>query len=246
MAFFPPFSHDRLSIYPPPKSARGAQTTALSLLFQIHPFELTRPAPRAPQIFAGTKRSHSHLNLYSHVQHTRDYECVGLMKPGKASAFAPASQATDAVPPPWPIPLGTHRSPHPFSRALPCSFLLLLAPPRFPHEGASRRPAPLVLRAQTPFARARTRVLRASLLFKKIPPADVYVITRERPGIRMRKCLSKSLRARVDLAARSRRCEPSGKAPSTPGLEMHSPQKLEIILVQWQFHEASMTLGSAD
>lgn len=34
-------------------------------------------------------QSHSHLNLYSHVQHTRDYECVGLMKPGKASAFAP-------------------------------------------------------------------------------------------------------------------------------------------------------------
>ena len=27
------------------------------------------------------KPSHSHLNLYSHVQHTRDYECVGLMKP---------------------------------------------------------------------------------------------------------------------------------------------------------------------
>lgn len=54
--------------------------------------------PRASSI-RQTKRSHSHLNLYSHVQHTRDYECVGLMKPGKASAFAPPTAATPHPPP---------------------------------------------------------------------------------------------------------------------------------------------------
>lgn len=61
-------------------------------LFQSHPFErsLSVGASRASNIPPGQKRSHSHLNLYSHVQHTRDYECVGLMKPGKASAFAPS------------------------------------------------------------------------------------------------------------------------------------------------------------
>lgn len=88
---------NRLPIYPPNRARRAR------FLFQIHPFEAgallaPRASPRASSI-RQTKRSHSHLNLYSHVQHTRDYECVGLMKPGKASAFAPPTAAAAAHPP---------------------------------------------------------------------------------------------------------------------------------------------------
>lgn len=67
--------------------------------FKFTPLSVTLVAPRASSI-RQTKRSHSHLNLYSHVQHTRDYECVGLMKPGKASAFAPPTDTTLLASPP--------------------------------------------------------------------------------------------------------------------------------------------------
>lgn len=55
---------------------------------------LTAGASRASNIPPGQKRSHSHLNLYSHVQHTRDYECVGLMKPGEGVCLCSERFAT--------------------------------------------------------------------------------------------------------------------------------------------------------
>lgn len=82
-----PFFLNRLPIYPP-NNGCAAQTIALSSSFRFTPLSpLSSSASRASNIPPGQKRSHSHLNLYSHVQHTRDYECVGLMKPGEGVCF---------------------------------------------------------------------------------------------------------------------------------------------------------------
>lgn len=90
---------NRLPIYPPNRARQASSS------FKFTPLSGVLLTLRASSI-RQTKRSHSHLNLYSHVQHTRDYECVGLMKPGKASAFAPPT-ATTRLPPPSHTPISS-------------------------------------------------------------------------------------------------------------------------------------------
>lgn len=98
----PPFPRQSTAYLP--AKQRAAQTIAFSSSFRFTPLSpLSFGASRVSNIPPVQKRSHSHLNLYSHVQHTRDYECVGLMKPGEGVCLCTTEQQ--------PLPLTTTATP---------------------------------------------------------------------------------------------------------------------------------------
>lgn len=147
-----------------PSSTSSTSASSSSSSFRFTPLSPhSTGASRASNIPPGQKRSHSHLNLYSHVQHTRDYECVGLMKAGEGVCLCTTERsAVD----------DDHRHPGPI-HSLPVSFLSRI------YAGTTFSPHPYAVSSFSTFrvvslgtARSRGANTLVSVLFFKEAARD--------------------------------------------------------------------------